>query len=256
MTDGYVKALKTKHEVVNFSLGRVPCIYHIKVILERRMEIENCDLLIVDHYINDINRYFKRFGEKHFSYCEDLYAILSSLNVNILNILFPLLNIEKNINNYLYKKILNISTYFNIELIDLNRKYVDELTFRDKLHLRVDLSFNFGSWLGDALDAINWKKPTTGSLIEACYFSIKASDLQYFSENKVENYENSLISINYLELKKNINFSFDKSCQLIAIGYFKSLNDCDGLIINEEEIILSRDGYLIELLDKNIGSCS
>lgn len=255
MTEGYVKALKTIHDVTNLSLGRVSCIYHIKVILERRLEIESCDLLILDHYINDINKYIKFFGEKHFDYCKDLYALLSTLNVNIINILFPILNIDTHVNVIYYKKILEITSYLKIESIDLNIFFNKPEFFKDKLHLKADLSFKFGVWLNNKIAKVYWGKPKNGLVIENPYFSMKPLYLDKKNKKIIKNYSNSLIDIDYLEIKSDFSLTTNTICDLIAIGYIKEFNECQGLNIAGERVVLSRDGYLVELLDQRI-NCS
>lgn len=255
MTEGYVKALRTIHDVTNLSLGRVSCVYHIKVIIEKRLEIESCDLLILDHYINDINKYIKFFGKSHFNYCKDLYEILSTLNVNIINILFPVLDIRSHVNKYFYKKILEISNFFKIETIDLNDFFHEQSCFKDRLHLKIDLSFGFGVWLGHKLDEIFWEKPKNGLMVKNPYFFIKSINLDSENKNIVKNYINSLININYLEVKEEFCLIANETCSLIAIGYIKEPNECQGLIIDDNRIVLSRYGYLVELLDKTI-DCS
>lgn len=252
MTEGYVKALKLKHEVINFSLGRVPCIYHIKVVLEKRKEIENCDILIVEHYINDINHYIKVFGEVHFDYCKDLYEILSCLNVNIINLFYPILGINEHQNNRFYKELLNLSDYYDLETVDLNKLYNEPKYFKDKLHLREDLSFVFGYQLSDILNELPWKTPVGGALIESAYTFLSAKELNIGCENTIKKYTNSLISIDFLDLKNDFYLKMPEASYLVAIGYFKSREECSGLVINNSIIVLSRDGYLVELLDKNI----
>lgn len=54
MRGSYVSALQENHEVVNLSIGRIPVIMHLKMILDRKAEIEQGDLLIIDYYINDM----------------------------------------------------------------------------------------------------------------------------------------------------------------------------------------------------------
>jgi hypothetical protein len=221
MTEGYVKALKIKHEVINFSLGRVPCVYHIKVMLEKRQEIEDCDLLIIEHYINDVNRYIRIFGDSHFDYCRDLYEILSCLNVNVINVLYPILGMESHPNKQFYEEILKLSSYYKIDVIDLNLVYKEPEYFKDRLHLREDLSLKFGFWLVDTLSTLSWKKPTGGQLLESPYGFLDAGTLSEKSENTKSTYSNSLVNLEVVDVTKDIFLSFDKQCHLIAIGYLK-----------------------------------
>lgn len=84
-------ALKEQHEVINLSVGRTPVLMHIKTILDKKEEIEQGDILIIDHYINDMMSYAADYGSDYQVYVEDLYKILSSLNINTINLLFPIL---------------------------------------------------------------------------------------------------------------------------------------------------------------------
>lgn len=256
MTEGYVKALRAIHDVTNLSLGRVSCIYHIKIITERRLEIESCDLLILDHYINDINKYMKFFGEDHFNYYKDLYEILSTLNVNIVNVLFPILGISSHINKFFYKKILEINDLLKIETIDLNRVFYEPFCFKDKLHLKPELSFNFGVWLSEKIIKTYWKKPKHGVIIKNSYFILKPNDLNLENKNEIKSYSNSLVNLTYLEVKNDFHIITNSLCKLIAIGYIKEINECQGLVIDGDHVILSRYGYLVELLDKGIDGSS
>lgn len=60
---GFVRALRQRHEVVNLSAGRVGVAFHLNRIIEHYEMIESADLLIIDHYINDVNGFGPHLGD-------------------------------------------------------------------------------------------------------------------------------------------------------------------------------------------------
>lgn len=75
MRGNYASALKEKHEVIKLSVGRTPVTMHLKMIMEKKEEIEQGDVLIIDHYINDMMYYAAVYKEDYLVHMEDLYKL-------------------------------------------------------------------------------------------------------------------------------------------------------------------------------------
>lgn len=86
---GYIKALRQRHEVINLSAGRVGLAFHFNRLLEHYQMIEVADLLIVDHYINDIKNFGARLGAQYIADIGTFYDMLRCLNTHVVNLLFP-----------------------------------------------------------------------------------------------------------------------------------------------------------------------
>ncbi|MDN2664389.1 hypothetical protein OW492_13515 [Psychromonas sp. 14N.309.X.WAT.B.A12] len=107
---GFIESLRIDNEVIQLSSGRTPFLCTLKTIMLNQKLIESSDILIIDHYINDINFYVLEKGPDYIKMVKDFYIYLSSLNVNVLNLMFPILGLKSRKAYNFMKKLLNTQT--------------------------------------------------------------------------------------------------------------------------------------------------
>ena len=161
--NGFIKALMLDHEVIQLSSGRVPFFYHIKTIQNNKALIESSDLLLIDHYINDVNFYSEAIGEVYNELCKDFYTFLSSINTRIINVLFPIRDLKERDTLIYYKQIKHLSILHSVSVLDLNEAPFSKHHFSDNIHITHDTSYAFGIVLGkELLHSDLGKKPGEG----------------------------------------------------------------------------------------------
>lgn len=252
--NNYVDALRHKHEVVNLSVGRTPVIMHIKTILDRHAEIETGDLLIIEHYINDMMHYAHQYQDSYRLYIEDLYKIASSLNIKVINLLFPILGYKSNPNFKYYQYILKLSNQYQITLINLNEVNYRDSDYDDYTHIKLEHSYQFGEWLCHELTQINLIKPQLGHIIESPYTVFKIQNLNV--DRPIRHFCNSLVHIKFIRIQEKLEIAAHDLGQLIAFGYFRTEDSCDGMLINSKPIVSSSNGYFVDLFDEPFPACS
>lgn len=253
---GFIKSLKTQHNVVQLSSGRTPFLCTLKTIMNNLEEIESADLLILDHYINDLNYYVDRLNDDYIVWLKTFYGYLSTVNVQIINILFPIENLHSNkydLNFYNLIKKLSIDN--NISLLDLNTVRFNDICFQDPIHLTEKASYCFGIYLNLKFSAFNDAilKALKGDRKNCPFRLVNANDIE--PRQNVENFSNSLLSIDYICLNHQMVVESKKSERLLSIGYIKpkNKNGNSGLIFDNKCFVgFSGSGYFHEIVDLDI----
>ncbi|MHC6648229.1 hypothetical protein ACYTPF_16775 [Alteromonas sp. HB246098] len=249
---GFIQSLRLQHEVIQLSCGRVPFFYHLKTLIKNRELVENCDLLILDHYINDVNVYRGILSDEYQHLCEEFYKFLSTLNVNIVNVFFPVIGLRDYKFNSFYDTVLELCHLNSISVIDLNELNFSKGHFKDKIHLSHRTSYFFGIILGGVLASHEYRlkrnRPSGGQCKNNPFSIVNIPEVV---GNSTE-FKNDLIHIEYAEIKKEFCVKCDVRNKLLAIGYFglKGAEGSPGCVINKKhKIALSGYGYFFEALD-------
>lgn len=261
MKNSYVKSLSLHNIVTNLSTGRVPVFYHIRTILLNMDKLYEADVIIIDHYINDINFYYEKIDDYTF-HTENLYKILGSLNKPVLNLLFPCKKIkEKNTIDY-YCYIKKLTKNYGLWLLDLNEYGFEETHFTDVLHLKRNVSYIIGNMLSYTLhNHVNLNEKREVSFFNNPYYIVTADNIKDSNQHYIfENFKNSLLSVNFITAKEGgtlvIKNPTDKELQLLSLGYFNKTDDLHiGIIHSQDTIIPFSVGgrlYLHEYFDSRI----
>lgn len=249
---GYIKALQIENEVKYFSLGRCNFYHHINVVLQNRELIESSDLLIIDHYVNDVQSYYLRLEHDYEKLLSDFYSLLSTLNVHLLNVLFPIQNLSKFYGFAAYDIVKNLSRKHKISILDLNEYNIDDSCFQDRIHLSHDYSFSFGVILNKALSFFSVdEKPVGGLMIESPYSSKQISSL--INEPAIK-FKNNIVEKDYISIKSNIFIASKPSRQLVSLGYVMPNNYEGemGIEINDKKFCFLGYGVFHEMLGFNV----
>ncbi len=250
---GYIEALRLEHEVVQLSSGRTPFYSCMKTILNHKSEIENSDLLIIDHYINDVYFYGAPLGDSYRKHLDLFYSYLSSLNVNILNLMFPIQDFEQIKAIDIYHQTKSLCDKYAISVLDLNEFDVPKEFYRDLIHLTHDVSYALGLSLNKGFSKFDFESVDFGSVSNFPFYSLNASDLPK-NRNESGNFKNSLISVDYLKLEHELTVHVPEEHELIALGLLtdKTVDGCSGFILNNEGMGVSGGGYFLETVEKNV----
>lgn len=250
---GMLKSMKLEHKVIQLSVGRVPFYYHIKTILNNREVLEAADCVIIDHYINDINFYADKLGEEYEQLLKEFYKLIASLNVNVINILFPIFDISKHKNNNWYRSVLSLSKTYAINIIDLNLLPLEEMDYDDPIHIGNEISYHIGTLLSACLNRLSsLKKPSGGEVSNSLWRVIEASDLKYNTSelSVLKVYKNSLVNLEYLDLKSTLHIPLKSEEKILSLGYLnpKQVKGNSAITINEQSFTLDGTGYFHEAL--------
>lgn len=250
---GYIEALRLEHEVVQLSSGRTPFYSCMKTIVNNKDEIENSDLLVIDHYINDVNFYGDILGDSYREHLDIFYSYLSSLNVNILNLMFPIKNLKDKPSIDLYHQTKSLCEKYDISVLDLNEYDVPKEFYKDEVHLTHDTSYALGLSLNKGFSKCEFERVRAGSVSNFPFYSLLASDLPD-SRNETGNFKNSLINVDYLKLDNEITVHTPEKHQLVAIGLLrdKTLDGCSGFVLNGEQSGVNGSGYFLETLEQSV----
>jgi len=248
--NGFIKALELDHEVIQLSSGRVPFFYHIKILENNKALIESADLLLIDHYINDLNFYLDALGQDYEHLSKDFYTLLSSINTRILNVLFPIWNLKERSTYRYYEHVKKLSHSYSLTILDLNNFPFSEEHFKDNIHLSHDASYGFGIVLGKELLLSSLGEKPDGGYCEDMPFKI--INLESIpSPNEVKAFKNSLMSINYVDVKTKFMVNMPSSSRLLSLGYLRLKNKegNSGVMINGQKFGLRGTGYFHESVD-------
>lgn len=255
---GYIEALELEHDVILHASGRNSIYYLLSIIIKKRTEIESCDLLIIDHYVNDVNFYYNEVGSDYLNVINHTYKYLSSLNTRIINLLFPLRDGIPTESLPCYKRTLENCLKYNISIIDLNSIDFKRQHFRDNVHLNHRTSFLVGLLLNNSLKkSLKIEKPINGNITKPDTYIINQNEIhnKNITECNIKSYKNNLLELSYVSIENHIRLEIPVNDRLIAIGYFnhKSNKYLSGIKINEEyKRALPSKGYFIEMLDETI----
>lgn len=240
--NGYLKALKLDHEVVDFSVGRVPFYMHISAILRNINEINESDFLIIDHLSNpgfislpDYNRHLV-----------DFYDILASINTNVVVLCFPHQSKEKSFIKH--RELAScLAKERDISFIDFKSSYVNDYWFQDPQHIKLHPSYLFGEWLSQELINSTNEKPMGGRFSGYHFVSLK--------HNK-NHFENSILSRNYTDIDHS--FEIDASGVLLSLEYLTQGDSKHEFNINGIDLHISdmskgvyHDGFMKKIDVKN-----
>ena len=203
---GYLVSLGVEHNIVQLSQGRTNFYHHITTILNNREMIEAADVLIIDHYVNDVNFYYEKLEAEYSDICEQFYQLLSALNTHVVNILFPIIDLKTRESFEVYRVVNNLSKQYKINLLDLNTYKLNNSFFRDKIHINTATSYALGIVLSSALNELVSMndKPNDGVYEEPPFIVKRFQDL--VKENPLR-FQNSLVDIEYIELEKPVSIS-------------------------------------------------
>lgn len=257
MQGGYVKALESRHEVHNLSVGRVAVTYHIKTVLGQASMLSECNLVIIDHYINDVNTYLPRV-ENYRQHTEALYAHLAALGVPVLNVFFPISDLQSRKDAHYLEFITSRSQQYGFSVIDFNIWPFSNESYQDELHLHREVSFALGVYLSEIIPKLAMKQPVPFSKPITEYKTITADQLANKNNLTKTRFSNSLINIDYVKLNGALNIPVPESLehkpwQAISIGYFNTEDtiSCAELVSGSYSFpfCAGGDGYFHELLD-------
>jgi hypothetical protein len=247
--NGYVEALRLSHDVINRSSGRNSSFYHISHILENRVEIEACDYLIIDHYVNDANFYFSKMSDHYADYLEMLYQLLATLNVSILNLMFPLLSHR---HPEVRELVLKEAEKHQVTTLDLNDWSFGASLFIDHVHIDRYISYMMGLSLAQSLDEHANIRPAGGGLAQFPLRLITAAEIA--PDIPLHHYENSVSKFDYIILDRSIELALAPSESVISIGYYRSRDETQdqGFFINgiSYGVNSKHRGYFQEVIPK------
>ncbi len=253
---GFIKSLSIEHEVINLSSGRVPFYFHIKTIEENKELIESSDLFIIEHYVNDVNFYAEKLGNKYYQECEYLYQLLSTINTNIINLLFPIKDLGQRPTFNYYKRVKQLTKQYNISIIDLNDYKFESHHYCDPIHINYKASYILGLSLSKIINIFQDEKPHSGRLISSPFKIIDTRSLLEFSpKSELKTFKNSLLEVDYLDIKGEFVIPNLQGMTLKSIGYLnpKDMNNKSGLTVNDKySFSLASGGYFHELFDQEI----
>ncbi|WP_136483248.1 hypothetical protein [Vibrio sp. H11] len=250
---GYIEALRLEHDVVQLSSGRTPFYSCMKTIVNHKDEIESSDLLIIDHYINDVNFYGSLLGEPYKEHLKLFYSYLSALNVNILNLMFPIQDLEQRESIDLYHQTKSLCEQHSISVLDLNKFNIPKEFYSDLIHLTHDVSYALGLSLNKGLSKVDFDNVDFGTVSDFPFYSLSASKIPN-NRNKSCTFKNSLICVEYLKLEHEITVHVPKGHKLIALGLLldKTMNGRSGFELNDEQSGVSGGGYFLETVEQTV----
>lgn len=253
--NGFIKSLSLDHEVINLSSGRVPFYCHIQKIQKNKTLIESSDLLIIDHYVNDVGFYADRLKEKYHQECEIFYQLLSTVNTHILNLFFPIQKIANKNLDY-YQKVKQLTKQYNLSFIDLNDYEFKSHYFQNPAHINKKASYILGLSLSKVINVFENDKPYGGKLFSSPFKIIDTDNLANFTpHSKLKTFKNSLVKVDYLDIKEEFTIDNLQGMTLKSIGYLapKNMESKSGLTINNKYSFgLSSGGYFHESFEQEI----
>lgn len=248
---GYVKALKLYHTVTCITAGRSPFYFHVQTILENRALLEEQDLIIVDHYVNDGNFYDSAAGPSYKSIKSEFYDLLSTLNTHVVNMLFPVrdLSISAAFQSS-YAQAKHMSQARGISVLDLNQIGFMQSHFRDDIHVFPEISFMVGLFLARQLASASLGPKPNGGRLEICRFRHLPVE-EIFSPDQISAFSNRLMTRNYGDLQRPLTIDAGQSERLIAISYvrMKERPETSGISVNGQNRAMGNFGYFVENVD-------
>jgi len=266
MKNAYVKALSSEHNITNLSIGRNSIFYHIKTLMSNYNTIAKSDILIIDHYINDINFYLDQNIYKYTFHVQQLYLMIKSLNIFTLVLFMPTYNFAGKKENTEYINFLkNNLDKLNISYLDLNKYNLQEHHFMDRIHIHRNVSYLIGVLLSEELSRIvkNIEPIANGKLQENPYLLLESREI--LEQNRIfkpEKFKNSLISIEYVKIgiSQSIEINLGQKYSLLSFGYFIpegiETHSAFTLLANDTEYDILCDGeyYFHEIFRETMGS--
>lgn len=213
---GFIEALSIGNDVINRSAGRNTIFYHIYQIVKDRDLIETCDVLLIDHYVNDSFFYKDKLGDDYEYFMDIFYSLLSSLNVHIANIMFP---ITGEINESVRWIVREFCERFSISYIDMNELPFRGEHFKDNLHIGRLSSYMLGIFLLSEISGIDEVKPIGGKVNTLPIRVMTAAKIS--PDFEVLQFSNRTCSIDYAKLECRVTVPLFDGEQVISVGYFR-----------------------------------
>jgi hypothetical protein len=236
---GYVRALRQNHDVVNLSTGRVGVAFHMNRLLEHHAMIEAADLLIVDHYINDINGFGGHLGDGYAADLTVFFDTLRCLNTHVINLMFPFLP-KDNMDVRFYDIAKTGMRDRNLCLVDLNEIDFKRVHHLDEIHLTAGSSYLMGMILAREIARLEtMAKPSGGEILATPFRRYSAADLMPGRPRRT--HSNRLMSFDYLPLDEDIHLPFHVEESLYGVGYFTPKDHVghSGIVIGSDRIGLA-----------------
>ncbi|NUH65083.1 hypothetical protein HTT03_07200 [Sulfitobacter sp. S0837] len=236
---GFVRALRQRHEVVNLSAGRVGVAFHLNRIIEHYEMIESADLLIIDHYINDVNGFGPHLGDQYISDLNVLFDCLRCMNTHVINLLFPFIT-KENMDLKFYDVVVEGMRVRDLSFVDLNEIGFKRQHFLDEIHLTTGASYLMGIILAREVARLeNAPKPIGGAIHDNPFKRYSISEL--IPGTPCLNHQNRLMSFDYLPLTGDLDLPFHHEESLYGVGYFtpKDHEGHQGISIGEDKIGLT-----------------
>lgn len=253
--NGFIKSLALEHDVTQLSSGRTPFYSCLKTIMINKDLIESADLLILDHYINDVNFYGNQLSFEYRDHLKEFYNYLSALNVEIINLMFPIADLDEQEGAAFYSFTKVLCQKHEISVLDLNLFEIEDDFYIDNIHLNHDVSYALGLALNSYLSSCTWEKPSGGACEQTPFTVLSERDIDLSNIAKIGQFSNSLMELEYLELEKEVTVARPEEDKLIAIGFLrdeKNLEGLSGIRVNGKEYGFEGGGYFMEAMDEDI----
>lgn len=209
---------------------------------------------IIDHYVNDSFFYKDKLGDDYEYYLDIFYNLLSALNVQIVNVMFPIIG---KINESVRWTVRGFCERFSISFIDMNELPFRSEHFRDNLHIGRLSSYMLGVFLLSGIAGSDKVRPVGGKVNTLPIRVLTAAQMS--PDLEVLQFSNRTCSIDYVKLERQVNVPLLDGEQVASIGYFRGLEALGhhGFLFNDIEIAVNPHdyGFFHELVDETESSC-
>ena len=229
------KLIKDKYNLSNYGIGGVNSVCGLIQLIKNKA-IGNCDTIIYDYFINDNNNFNQGVSEVS-KVNKTLIELVNLCIENNIKLLFIYIYNRDDKINGLYNKSPMYSFYkdfykkYNITTIDvydiLYSKYKDGWSkyYIDASHLSNKGMDILHDEIVDKLKVVTVPKNIEGN----DYNGFNGLNLIKIDNHlKTENFSNSLVDVNYFEIKNSLNIKFNKKTSILAIEYLCDIDS--GLI--------------------------
>ena len=229
------KLIKSKYNLSNYGIGATNSVCGLIQLIKNKA-IGNCDTIIYDYFIND-NNHFRKGINKVSRVNKTLIELVNLCIENNIKLLFVYIYNKEDKVNGLYDKSPMYSFYkdfsqkYNITTIDvydlLYSKYKDEWVkyYIDQSHLSDEGMDILHDEIVDKLKVVTVPETIEGN----DYNGFNGLNLIKIDNHlETENFSNSLVDVNYFEIKNGLNIKFNKKTSILAIEY---ISDIDSGII-------------------------
>lgn len=244
--NNYASALATEHDVYNLSSGRVPYYAHIKTVLKNTDLLKTMDVIIIDHYINDVNFYSLHMDDNYKERLGLFYGLLAELEVPVLNYLTAIYDLNSEKAYWYYEWTKELSSKFSFNILDLNDVKFPISMYTDSIHLKREVSYFIGLQLSNYLKTEVLQFPLKIDGFKNPFKLVAEKELREFPQCEEYEFTNSLMKINCFRLKGEIKLS--NHGVLLSLGYFNSRDQeySTGLTINGKNYSLDGERYYHE----------
>ena len=263
------KLIKTNHNLLNYGIGATGSIYGLIQLIKNKA-IGNCDTIIYDYFINDNNNF--RQGVSGVNKVKKTLIELVNLCIeNNIKLLFIYIYNKNDKINGLYDRSPMYSFYkgfskkYNITTIDvynlLYSKHKNQWHkyYLDGPHLSDEGMDILHDEIVDKLKVVTVPKTIEGN----DYNGFNGLNLIKIDNHlKTENFSNSLVDVNYFEIKNSLNIKFNKKTSILAIEYLcdidsgliemsNNVNKIQKNTLKNEDFILKKGKKLASIITTN-----